>query len=99
MSWPGLGFVDSDLISPAMERKAAEFGCIKSNLTPPPIHTFFSDSNLYGTGGSAEATIPAVREKVLADGIPALSNAAGATYLSILGQDNKRDMSGTAFIS
>jgi hypothetical protein len=38
----------------------------------------FNDSTLYDSGGgSAEAAKAAVREQVLADGIPAWSNAAG----------------------
>lgn len=36
---------------------------------------------MHGLTPSTEAAKPAVREKVLADGIPALSNAAGANTL------------------
>jgi len=46
----------------------------------------FSDSTLYdSSGGSAEAAKSAVREQVLADGIPAWSNAAGGPDGSGLG--------------
>ena len=54
----------------------------------------FSDSALYGSGGSAEAAIPAVREKVLADGIPALSNPLGSNLLNGFGQNVDRNMNG-----
>lgn len=55
-----------------------------AQLQTNSVFESFDDTVLYDiNNGSAEAAKPAVREKVLADGIPALSNAAGGTFLGI----------------
>jgi len=54
----------------------------------------FYDAALYGANGSVEAANLNVRAQVLGDGIPALSNAAGANYMDKFGQKIDRNMPG-----
>lgn len=52
-----------------------------SQLRTNSFFGYIDDANLYTPGGGTDAANPNVRNKVLADGIPALSNAAGANSL------------------
>jgi hypothetical protein len=55
-----------------------------SQLQTNSFFESFDDSTLYDpNAGSAEAAKASVREKVLSDGIPALSNPAGGNFLGI----------------
>jgi len=57
----------------------------------------FDDEALYGINGSAVAAQPAVRAKLLADAIPALSNPAGGNPINnfnLPGQSRNHDMHG-----
>jgi hypothetical protein len=67
----------------------------KSVLTPFRANSFFKpfyEKGLYGSDGSAVASIPYVRAKVLAEAIPATSRATGRNPISLIFSENKNLM-------
>ncbi len=61
---------------------AAILATSNSVLRIEPFFKPFDEDELFGTNGSLVASYPNVRRKILADGIPALSNPAGSSVIN-----------------
>jgi hypothetical protein len=64
-----------------------------SQLRTNSFFGWFNDANLYTPGGGSDAANYNLRAQILGDGIPALSNAAGANSMDQFGQKTDRNMS------
>jgi hypothetical protein len=66
------------------------------NINDVPVHPFFEPFNdsqvMDASAGSAEASKFDVRADILAGGIPALSHATGANFVSVFGVSRNKDM-------
>jgi len=62
-----------------------------NQLQTNPFFTPFSDSNLTGPNGSAEASRYTIRAKVLGEAIPALSYAVGRNSVGAFGPENQNN--------
>jgi hypothetical protein len=63
-----------------------------SKLRTNSFFGWFDDAKLYTASGSTEAANYNLRAQILGDGIPALSNPAGANYMDKFGQNIDRNM-------